>query len=283
MATDSTGQIIRASKGAERVGSWLNGHLDQFALVVPGGHAGALKLSRVFMSEIQRVPGLLKCTPASLMTGFIHASQCGLEIGSHLGQAWLVPFKNKGRHEATLILGYKGLVAMAYRSGMVQNVQAFDVRKADDFKPPMLGTDPKILHSPSPDRQDSEVVAAYAVVRLRGSNFPNIEWLWRGECDAVMARSRAAASGSSPWHTDYPMMARKTALRRACKYIPQTAETRLLHTAVTVDEQADSNVPQAFDVPEQLHAAVVESFDPSTGELSPEEEQRMEADMRGEQ
>jgi hypothetical protein len=31
MATDSTGQIIRASKGAERVGSWLNGHLDQSA------------------------------------------------------------------------------------------------------------------------------------------------------------------------------------------------------------------------------------------------------------
>ena len=165
----------------------------------------------------------------------------------------------------------------------MQNVQAFDVRKADDYSPPMFGTSPSIQHSPAEDRADSPVVAAYAVVRLKDSSLPNIEWMWKGEIDKIMARSRAAASGSSPWHTDYHMMARKTALRRACKTIPQCAETQSLHAAAIVDEQADANITQAFShTPENLPDEVIDmgtaepAHDPETGELTPEQEAAFE-------
>jgi len=287
MARDHTGQIIRAGKGAERLGTWLNSNLDQIARALPSG-VRADRLARIFVTECQRVPGLLACTPGSLLGGFLQASQCGLEIGAHLGQAYLVPFKVKGTPTATLIVGYKGLVSLAYRSGLVQNVQALDVREVDRFEPPMLGTDPKIVHAPMRGREASDLVAAYAVVRLRGATVPNVEWMWLDEIEAVKKRSRAAARRDSPWSTDFSMMARKTVLRRALKYVPQTPETRDLHGAVVVDEQADANLTQTFD----LRAEDLSTFpdyiegdldEPESGEpdgtLSAEEEERMAREL----
>lgn len=286
MARSSNGQIIRAGRGAETLGNWLNQNMDQLAHAMPRGTRPE-RLARVFVTEVQRVPGLLRCTPVSLIAGFCQATQCGLEIGSHLGQAYLVPFKNKGRYEATLIVGYKGLVAMAYRSGLVQNVQAFDVREVDDYEEPALGTEPRIVHRPKRGREDSELVAAYAVVRLHGAPVPNIEWMWVDEIEKVKGRSRAAASRTSPWHTDYSMMARKTALRRACKYIPQTTESRIMHTAIAVDEAADANIQQPYDIAPDLAATFPVDLDPpedepeseDDGTLSAEEEERMERDL----
>ena len=75
------------------------------------------------------------------------------------------------------------------------------------------------------------------------------------------------------------MMARKTALRRACKYIPQTTESRALHAAIVIDEEADANQPQSFDFDASAFSPfpdgnVVEVVT-DDGVLSPEEEERM--------
>ncbi len=278
MARSSSGQIIRAGKGAETLGSWLNSNMDQIARALPGGTRPD-RLARIFVTEVQRVPGLLACSPTSLLAGFLQASQCGLEIGAHLGQAYLVPFRVKGRATATLIIGYKGLVSLAYRSGLVENIQAWDVREADRYEPPMLGTAPKIIHSPVRGRESSDLVAAYAIVRLRGSAVPNIEWLWDDEIEKVRKTSRAASRSDSPWNTHTAAMARKTALRRACKYVPQTPESRNLHGAIVVDEQADANLPQTFDLRAEDLSAFPEDLDAGAdGTLSAEEEAKVFGD-----
>ena len=278
MARSSSGQIIRAGKGAETLGSWLNSNMDQIARALPSGTRPD-RLARIFVTEVQRVPGLLACSPTSLLAGFLQASQCGLEIGAHLGQAYLVPFRVKGRATATLIIGYKGLVSLAYRSGLVENVQAWDVREADRYEPPMLGTAPKIIHSPVRGRESSDLVAAYAIVRLRGSAVPNVEWLWDDEIEKVRKTSRAASRSDSPWNTHTAAMARKTALRRACKYVPQTPESRNLHGAIVVDEQADANLPQTFDLRAEDLSAFPEDLDAGAGgTLSAEEEAKVFGD-----
>lgn len=277
MARSHSGEIIKAGRGAETIGAWINSNMSQIALALPRG-TSAERLARVFVTEVQRVPGLLAATPMSLLGGFLQASQCGLEIGAHLGQAYLVPFKVKGVPTATLIIGYKGLVSLAYRSGLVQNVQAYDVRDVDVYEPPMLGTSPEIVHAPARGRESSELVAAYAIVRLRGADVPNVEWMWDDEIERVKKRSRAAGRSDSPWNSDYSMMARKTVLRRALKYVPQTPETRDLHGAVAIDEAADANLPQPFDIKaEDLTPFPEHGSD--TGELSAEDEARMEAEL----
>ena len=58
--------------------------------------------------------------PASLMSAIVKASQLGLEVGSAMGHAYLVPYKT----EATLIIGYRGMLALARRSGEIQSITA---------------------------------------------------------------------------------------------------------------------------------------------------------------
>jgi recombinational DNA repair protein RecT len=64
----------------------------------------------------------------------------------------------------------------------------------------------------------------------------------RRQIDAIRARSRAKSDG--PWVTDYPEMARKTAIRRLTKFLPMSIE---LATAVHLDTQAAMGESQALD------------------------------------
>jgi recombination protein RecT len=238
--SDGNGQIIRAGRGAETIETWLNSNLDQIKLALPRGQQ-AERLARVFVTEVQRVPGLIECSPSSLLAGFLQASQCGLEIGAHLGQAYLVPFRVKGVPTATLIIGYRGLCSLAYNSGIVTRIMARHVLVGDLFDY-QLGSSPSIQHRPIPKNATAELEWAYAIVHIAGAAEPLIELMDRDEIDAIKARSRGAARNDGPWHTDYNMMARKTVLRRACKTTPQSATSRMLHAAIEIDEAADSNL-----------------------------------------
>ena len=62
----------------------------------------------------------------------------------------------------------------------------------------------------------------YAVAKVHGE--PQFVVMTRRQVDKVMAQSAGARSNRSPWTTHYTEMALKTALRRLCKWLPQTVE-----------------------------------------------------------
>lgn len=277
MARSHEGEIIRAGRGAEKLGSWINNNLDSIQQALPKG-LDAARLSRVLMNECQRVPKLLECSPVSVLGGFLQASQVGLEIGSHLRQAWLIPFRVKGRMTATLIFGYPGLVTLAYRSGLVVDVTAEAVREGDSFHY-SLGTSPSVEHTKgtAAGMADAKVTHAYAVAWARDSHRPKVKVLTWDEIEKVKKSSRGAAYPDSPWNVYTDQMAAKTALRRICKELPLTADTRALHSAVTVDQQADANLSQSFDLGDELGGIIARDIE--GGELSPEEEAQMDAEL----
>lgn len=246
MEVNSNGQIVRVGKGAETVEKWLNANADQIRLAVPRG-MDTHRLMRIFATEVQRVPKLVECTSVSLIGGFLQATQLGLEIGSALGQAYLIPFRAKGRMEATLIIGYKGLVNLAYRSRLVTDVTAEAVRQGDHFVY-RLGTDPSIDHLKADDCEGKDLTHAYAIAWTPGAARPKCCVLTRSEIEKVKKSSRGAERSDSPWRAWEAQMWAKTALRRICKTLPQTPESAPLHTAIAIDELADANLPQEFDV-----------------------------------
>jgi recombination protein RecT len=243
METESNGQIIRTGRGAETVGAWLNKNRDQIKLAAPRG-ANADRLMRIFATELQRVPKLVECTSASLIGGFLTASQLGLEIGSALGQAWLIPFKNRGTLEATLIIGYKGFVSLAYQSGIVYDVSAEAVYENDPFEY-RLGTDPRVDHLKS-EGDRGALRAAYCVAWVNNAARPKVTVVTRSEVEKIKRSARGAQRSDSPWNQWEDQMWSKTAIRRACKTLPQTPASAALHTAITIDEQGDANLPQQF-------------------------------------
>ena len=175
------------------------------------------RIAKAALLALSRQPKLAQCTTVSFLTSMMKAAQLGLDFSGATGQAYLIPFKN----ECTLIVGYQGMIEVAYRSKNVEYIDAQLVYENDEciFN---LGTDPKIMHIPYMDGDRGEVKFGYSVARLKGVSIPKIELMSKAEIMAIKARSRAKDSG--PWKTDEPEMMRKTVIRRIFKYLPKTQD-----------------------------------------------------------
>ena len=54
------------------------------------------RFTRMALSAINNTPELAECTPMSFIGALMNAAQLGLEPNTPLGQAYLIPYKNKG-------------------------------------------------------------------------------------------------------------------------------------------------------------------------------------------
>ena len=192
---------------------------DKLAQVLPK-YLTPERLVRVAVAAMSRSPKLMACTRESLLLAIMEAGQLGLEAGSPLGHAYLVPFENKRKNtiEATLIIGYKGMIELARRSGQVASSEARVVYERDAFDVE-FGLNPKLTHRPFFGGDRGQPVLAYAVIKMKGDGDEAIvEVMTRTEIEQIRARSKSPSEG--PWVTDWEAMARKTVMRRAMKYAP---------------------------------------------------------------
>jgi len=251
--TDSTGQIVKRGggngRGPKSLAQLVQQLTPEIARALPR-HVNPDRMARVVTTALRTVPDLAHCTPASFMGCVIQCAQLGLEPCTPLGHAYLIPFKNRKRGvtEATLIIGYRGMIELARRSGMVSNVYAYAVREGDEFRF-QLGTKRMIHHIPSDSdsRESAPITHVYAVAAVKGGE-PEFQVLTRAQVEARRKRSRAANAG--PWVTDYEPMALKTAVRALAPWMPQSAE---FARAVALDEAADRGGQLADLDPETQH------------------------------
>jgi recombination protein RecT len=205
----------------------------QLAAALPK-HLTADRMARIVLTELRRVPKLLDCEPASLMGAVMQCAQIGLEPGNGLGHAYLIPF---GR-EVQLIIGYRGFLDLARRSGQIVSISARAVYAGDRFEY-AYGLNEKLVHEPAPNRaKDAELTFVYAVASLKDGGH-QFEVMSRADVEKVRAKSKSGGSG--PWKDHYEEMAKKTAIRRLFKYLPVSVE---LQRAVMADEYQEAGVSQ---------------------------------------
>ena len=82
------------------------------------------RFTRMALSALNSNQQLLECTKMSFIAALMNAAQLGLEPNTPLGQAYLIPFKNKDKVECKFIVGYKGILDLVYRNENVQTIQA---------------------------------------------------------------------------------------------------------------------------------------------------------------
>jgi recombination protein RecT len=191
-------------------------------------HLTPEKLTKVALVAIGKSPDLLDCDSHSILQCVMTAAQLGLDCSGVLGSAYLVPFKGK----ATLIIGYRGLIDLARRSGEIDTIEAHVVREKDDFEI-AFGLEPKLVHVPNLSADPGAAIIFYAIARLKDGG-RQVEVMTRAEVDAIRKRSRASASG--PWVTDYDEMGKKTVIRRLTKTLPLTAE---LASALAAEDEGE--------------------------------------------
>lgn len=180
------------------------------------------RFTRMVLSAISSTPKLAETTPQSFLGAMMTAAQLGVEPNTPLGQAYLLPYKNKGVLECQFQLGYKGMLDLAYRSGEVTIIQAHEVCENDEFTY-SFGLDPQLHHVPA-RTQRGEVICYYAMFRTKDGGF-GFEVMSREDVEKHAKRySKSYSGGYSPWSTNFDEMAKKTVLKKALKYAPMKSD-----------------------------------------------------------
>lgn len=275
--TEADGRI-RRENGAGRLSLAQRIESPEFMVALRGAlpkHVRPEKMARIALTALRTTKDLANCSPESFFGCLMQAAQLGLEVNTPHGHAWLIPRMNRGQLEATLQVGYQGMIELALRSGKVEKIWTRVVRDGDHFRV-KYGLEEDIEHEPAidEDRETRPITYVYAVASLKtgGKVF---EVLSRPQVDA--RRARSAASKSGPWVTDYEQMVRKTAVRSLFKWLPKSSEMAQVEA---MEQRSDEGRSQAPMFDGLVHEAVermgfapidttAEEHDPETGEVPP--------------
>jgi recombination protein RecT len=215
---------------------------EQIARALPR-HLTADRMIRLAQTAYSKTPDLQECDLISIVGCVIQASQLGLEIDGTLGHAYLVPFwNNKARRkEAQLIVGYKGYIALALRSGKVHAFGAQVIYDGDEVQME-YGTEQKLIHRPRVGERGAPV-AVYSLVHPREGpvDFELMSWGEVQQHKERFARRNKAGEMVGPWVTDELEMARKTPIRRHAKRLMLSVEFR---DAAVLDGLAEAGEEQ---------------------------------------
>lgn len=250
MSTD----LERHPSQHDRVKDLIQRQQGQLARALPA-QLNVDRFVRLVMTEVRTTPQLMECTTGSLLGAVMQMAQLGLEPGKTLGHGYLLPFKDgkTGQYEATFVLGYKGMIQLAYRSPNVAAIFAREVREGDDFDYG-YGLDGDVLrHRPLTTSKRGKPYTWYGLARYKGGGH-YLEVIGPDEVEEHRARSKSP--NSPAWKNDFSSMARKTVIRIMAPFLPLTAEV------ARAIEQDDRVVHVTADG---------EVFDPATGEVFPSE------------
>lgn len=102
-----------------------------------GDKKKAERYTAAIMSAVATNPQLSNCEAISIITGSLLGESLGLAHSPQLGQYYLVPFKVKARNgipehfDAQFIMGYKGLIQLAIRSGYYKKINVLEVKNGE--------------------------------------------------------------------------------------------------------------------------------------------------------
>lgn len=203
------------------------------------------RFTRMALSALNTTPGLMECSQMSFLGALMNAAQLGLEPNTVLGQAYLIPYSNKGKKECQFQIGYKGLIDLAYRNDKMQNIQAHCVYENDQFEYE-LGLDSKLKHVPALNDR-GELILVYAMYKLTNGGY-GFEVMSKEDIDNhAKKHSQSFNSSYSPWKTNYEEMAKKTVVKKLLKYAPIKSD---FATATAQDETIKSFDANVVDMSE---------------------------------
>lgn len=245
-------------------------------------HMTPERMARIALSEIRKNPTLLQCDVASLGAAVMQAAVLGLEP-SVLGHCYFVPFwnRNEKRRDVQFIIGYRGYIDLARRSGDVLSINAMEVRENDQFEFE-YGLEEKLRHIPALKNRGA-VTHYYAYAKFKGGGHTFLVMSKDDILEHAFTHSKQIKNNqlTGTWKDHFESMAKKTVIRAMIKYMPlsieiqekMNADDRIIH-GVTKDGEIESDELFTFEG----EASEVE--DTATLDVPQEELQDMEKDLQ---
>lgn len=246
-------------------------------------------------SAVATNPALSECDPATILSGALLGESLGLSPSPQLGQYYLVPFdttiKGKdgktiylydenGNHvvdekgkwvaakekKAQFVLGYKGYVQLALRSGYYKHLNVISVKAGELVSFDPLTEEVNIcINTDELARENSATVGYLAMFEYLNGFKKTIYWS-REKMEAHALRyskGYAAKKGYTFWEKDFDAMAYKTMLRQLIsKWGVMSIDLQTAFEADFAQEEDGDYIqaqeaelpaahPEAIDAPEQ--------------------------------
>ena len=248
---------------------------------VAAKHMNPERMMRVVANAIRTTPKLQECEPMSFLGALMQCAALGLEPNSALGHAYLIPFENKrnGVIEVQMVIGYKGFIDLARRSGQLAAIHGDVIYDDDKVFSHEYGSNQHLRHVPGPRR--GKMIGAYCYVKLKvgdmvaeGHRVLSTEEIIRHRDTHSQGWKTAVRFGKtkdSPWNPENPSfeaMCIKTAIRAMANRgeLPMSIE---FMDAIEADEAKADYRAFAMD-PTQGLTIDAEAEDP-TGEADADE------------
>jgi recombination protein RecT len=265
---------------------------EAFRHLLPS-HISVERLQRTVLMAAQVNPQLLAADRRTFLTACMKAAQDGLLPDGT--EAAIVPFKTRVKDPTTGQWGearlaqympmLAGLKKKVLQSGQVTDLFVQVVYKqeldAGRFRY-REGSERALYHEPLLDQSfrptDDDLALAYSVATFADGT-RSFEVMRRWEIDEVREASQSGAQfdargnpreSKGPWADWFAEMCKKTVLRRHAKNLPQSSDVVLTDVeAEDMAHAAQSTMQLLGSRPPDPATPLIESFDPTTGELGP--------------
>ena len=184
---------------------------------VIGGENGTRFISAI-VSAVNANPALQECTNSSILSGALLGESLKLSPSPTLGQYYLVPFNDResGGKVAAFVIGYRGLLQLAIRSGYYRklNVVAIKAGELIKFDPINEEIEVKMIEDDEA-REAAETIGYYAMFEYTNGFRKAIYWSKKKMEAHAMKYSQTYKQGRGGfWSKDFDGMAFKTMLRQ---------------------------------------------------------------------
>lgn len=222
---------------------------------------------------------LLQCAPNALMAEALKAASLHLPLNKQLGQCYILPFKNHGVMTPTLVVGTKGYLQLAMRTGKYETINS-DVVYEGELK----GYDKVTGNLDLSGVRTSNVPIGYFAYMKMKNGFSKLLYMSLDEVclyakqysptvkfsekatpaslkELALKQAASGVSDGVGWYSNFESMALKTVLRRL---LSKWGELSIENNDILNIDEAPSAEQQRDE--EFAEAKEVIVVDPETGE-----------------
>lgn len=187
-----------------------------------GGKDGQRFISSI-ISAVQANPALQECSNPSILSAALLGESLKLSPSPQLGQYYLVPYKDnrRGTSEAQFILGYKGYIQLAIRSGQYKKLNVLPIKAGELVKYDPLNEEIEVnIIEDGEAREQAETIGYYAMFEYTNGFRKTLYWskakmvAHAKQFSQGYRRDLEKGTSWTFWAKDFDAMAQKTMLRQ---------------------------------------------------------------------
>ena len=181
------------------------------------------KFSAAITSVVSTNKELEKCDSGTILSAALCGHSLGLPPSPQLGQYYLVPFNDRknNRTVATFVLGYRGYIQLAIRSGQYKRLNVVEIKEGElvSWNPLTEEIEVKLISDES-ERAVAKTIGYYACFRYINGFEKALYWSKEKMKEHAIRYSAGYKNdvnkGTSYtfWAKDFDSMAKKTMLRQ---------------------------------------------------------------------